>query len=90
MSMIGFIGLGIMGKPMAGHLMAGGHTLFLHSRSGVPAALVEAGGRACTSAAEVARTCRRDHHDAARHRRREPTCCSARTAWRRDCRQANW
>jgi 2-hydroxy-3-oxopropionate reductase len=55
MSMIGFIGLGIMGKPMAGHLIAARHTLFLHSRSGVPPALVEAGGRACTSAAEVAR-----------------------------------
>jgi 2-hydroxy-3-oxopropionate reductase len=55
MSLIGFIGLGIMGKPMAGHLIAGGNSLFLHSRSGVPAALLEAGGRACTSAAEVAR-----------------------------------
>ena len=55
MSMIGFIGLGIMGKPMAGHLIAGGHTLFLHSRSGVPAVLAEAGGHACASPAEVAR-----------------------------------
>ncbi|HNC62871.1 MAG TPA: 2-hydroxy-3-oxopropionate reductase [Rhodocyclaceae bacterium] len=55
MSNIGFIGLGIMGTPMAGHLIKGGHTLFLHSRSGVPAALLEAGGRACASAQEVAR-----------------------------------
>ncbi|MGH8676974.1 MAG: NAD(P)-binding domain-containing protein, partial [Burkholderiales bacterium] len=23
---VGFIGLGIMGKPMAGHLIKGGHT----------------------------------------------------------------
>ena len=52
---VGFIGLGIMGTPMAGHLIKGGHTLFLHSRSGVPAALLEAGGRACASAQEVAR-----------------------------------
>ena len=36
MSNIGFIGLGIMGKPMAANLIKGGHTLFLHSRSGVP------------------------------------------------------
>ena len=28
---IGFIGLGIMGKPMALNLIKGGHTLFLHS-----------------------------------------------------------
>jgi 2-hydroxy-3-oxopropionate reductase len=54
MSNIGFIGLGIMGKPMAGHLIKGGHTVFLHSRSGVPQDLTAAGGKACTSAKEVA------------------------------------
>jgi len=54
MSNIGFIGLGIMGKPMAGNLIKGGHTLFLHSRSGVPQELTAAGGKACTSAKEVA------------------------------------
>jgi 2-hydroxy-3-oxopropionate reductase len=54
MSNIGFIGLGIMGKPMAGHLIKGGHTLFLHSRSGVPQELTSGGGKACTSAKEVA------------------------------------
>jgi 2-hydroxy-3-oxopropionate reductase len=52
---IGFIGLGIMGKPMAANLIKGGHTLFLFSRSGVPQDLVEAGGRPCTSSADVAR-----------------------------------
>ena len=55
MATIGFIGLGIMGAPMAGHLLAGGHMLCLHSRSGVPAGLTAAGGKACTSPAEVAR-----------------------------------
>src|SRR5687768_16992403 len=54
MSNIGFIGLGIMGKPMAGHLIKGGHTLFLHSRSGAPQELTAAGGKACASAKEVA------------------------------------
>ena len=34
---LGFIGLGIMGAPMAGHLLAGGHEVFAFSRSGVPA-----------------------------------------------------
>src|SRR3972149_3012719 len=50
---VGFIGLGIMGKPMAGHLIAGGHELYLHSRSGGPAELA-AKGKACKSAKEVA------------------------------------
>src|SRR3970040_2057711 len=54
MSNIGFIGLGIMGKPMAGNLIKGGHTLFLHSRSGVPQELTAAGGKGCASAKEVA------------------------------------
>ena len=54
MSTIGFIGLGIMGKPMALNLIKGGHTLFLNSRSGVPAELTAAGGKACDSAKAVA------------------------------------
>ncbi|HWQ38476.1 MAG TPA: 2-hydroxy-3-oxopropionate reductase [Burkholderiales bacterium] len=51
---VGFVGLGIMGKPMAGHLIQGGHTLYLYSRSGVPQELTAAGGKACASAKEVA------------------------------------
>jgi 2-hydroxy-3-oxopropionate reductase len=51
---IGFIGLGIMGKPMAGKLIEGGHTLFLQTRSGVPDELTAAGGSACATAKEVA------------------------------------
>ncbi|HVZ27646.1 MAG TPA: NAD(P)-binding domain-containing protein, partial [Rhizomicrobium sp.] len=27
---IGFVGLGVMGRPMAGHLLKGGHTLFVN------------------------------------------------------------
>jgi 2-hydroxy-3-oxopropionate reductase len=54
MSSIGFIGLGIMGAPMAGHLIAAGHTVYLHTRSNVPEALLSAGGVPCVSAAEVA------------------------------------
>ncbi len=54
MSNIGFIGLGIMGKPMAANLIKGGHKLFLNSRSGVPPELTAAGGVACASAKEVA------------------------------------
>jgi len=51
---IGFIGLGIMGSPMAGQLIKGGHRVHLHSRSGVPQPLVDAGGIACASPKEVA------------------------------------
>lgn len=51
---IGFIGLGTMGKPMAGHLAKGPHELFLHSRSGVPQELLEQGGKICYSPKEVA------------------------------------
>jgi 2-hydroxy-3-oxopropionate reductase len=54
MSNIGFVGLGIMGKPMAANLIKGGHTLFLNSRSGVPQELTAAGGIACDSAEQVA------------------------------------
>ena len=51
---VGFIGLGIMGKPMVANLIKGGHTLFLASRSGVPQELTAAGGKSCASAKEVA------------------------------------
>jgi len=51
---IGFIGLGIMGKPMAGKLIEGGHTLFLQTRSDVPEELTAAGGNACKTPKEVA------------------------------------
>jgi 2-hydroxy-3-oxopropionate reductase len=54
MSNIGFIGLGIMGKPMALNLIKGGHALHLHSRSGVPQELTAAGGIACDSSRKVA------------------------------------
>jgi len=49
---IGFIGLGIMGAPMAGHLLAAGHKLFVRTRSKVPDAL--AGATVCASPSEVA------------------------------------
>jgi 2-hydroxy-3-oxopropionate reductase len=51
---VGFIGLGIMGKPMALNLLGGGHKLFLHSRSGVAWELKEAGGTALGNPGEVA------------------------------------
>lgn len=51
---IGFIGLGVMGRPMAGHLIAAGHEVFLHRIKDVSQHLVEAGGTALDSARAVA------------------------------------
>ncbi len=52
---IGFIGLGIMGTPMALHLAAAGHQLFVNTRRAVPEALTAAGAKPCANAAEVTR-----------------------------------
>ena len=52
---IGFIGLGIMGSPMAGHLLHAGHTLYIHSRSTLPDELVAGGATVCANAQEVAK-----------------------------------
>jgi len=51
---IGFIGLGVMGRPMAAHVQRGGHRLFVHARRAPPAELTAAGAVACTSPHEVA------------------------------------
>ncbi|MBS0553902.1 MAG: NAD(P)-dependent oxidoreductase, partial [Proteobacteria bacterium] len=55
MANIGFIGLGIMGAPMAGHLLKGGHTVHTYTHGDTPKALLEAGARPCANGAEVAR-----------------------------------
>ncbi len=51
---LGFIGLGIMGAPMCGHLMKAGHQLFVHTRGRVPPEIAECGATACTSNRGVA------------------------------------
>ena len=50
---IGFIGLGIMGAPMAQHLLDAKHGMFVRTRSKVPASLAAA--TQCTTNADVAR-----------------------------------
>jgi 2-hydroxy-3-oxopropionate reductase len=54
MTNVGFIGLGTMGRPMAGHLQAAGHRLFLRDVGPVAPELVTAGGTACKSGKQVA------------------------------------
>ena len=55
MAELGFIGLGIMGKPMAGHLLTAGHSVHLYDPvSETVAQLVSQGGLACKHSREVA------------------------------------
>ena len=52
---LGFIGLGIMGAPMAGHLAKAGHQLFVTSRGRIRPELTEAGATVCKDAKMLAR-----------------------------------
>ena len=54
MSKVGFVGLGIMGAPMSGHLIKAGHEVHLYSRSSIPQHLTQAGGKPCTNGKELA------------------------------------
>lgn len=51
---VGFIGVGIMGRPIVEHLMIGGHKLFLHDLMPIPGGLIQKGASACQTAAAVA------------------------------------
>lgn len=55
MRSIGFIGLGIMGRPMALRILDGGHALYAYKRGTVPEELVAQGAVVCASPADVAR-----------------------------------
>jgi 2-hydroxy-3-oxopropionate reductase len=54
MSKVGFVGLGIMGAPMAGHLRTAGHELYLHDIKPVAKTLLDLGANHCASGKEVA------------------------------------
>src|SRR3954464_4595761 len=57
---IDFIGLGLMGKPMATNLIKAGYPLIVHSRSPQPVdELVALGARRATTPAEIAKQCTR-------------------------------
>src|SRR5437899_4100011 len=51
---IGFIGLGIMGAPMAGHLINAGHQLFVFKRGKLPESIANSRATQCTNAQGVA------------------------------------
>jgi 2-hydroxy-3-oxopropionate reductase len=51
---LGFIGLGIMGAPMCGHLIAAGHQLFVNTHGKVPASIASTSATVCASSRAVA------------------------------------
>ena len=51
---IGFIGLGIMGTPMAGHLLQAGHQLFVYTRGKMPETIANSSATQCLDAKGVA------------------------------------
>lgn len=51
---LGFIGLGTMGTPMCERLIAAGHSLFVQTRSKVPASIAASGATRCPTARAVA------------------------------------
>ena len=51
---VGVIGVGVMGRPMAGRLIAAGHTLFVHDVAAQPGELASQGATVCASGREVA------------------------------------
>ena len=51
---LGFIGLGIMGAPMCGHLINAGHNMFVTTRSKVPDLIAQTKAVRCDSAQDVA------------------------------------
>ena len=51
---IGFVGLGIMGRPMALNLIKGGHELFVYDKYTMPQDVPAAGAAVCDSSKAVA------------------------------------
>ncbi len=51
---VGFVGLGIMGHPMALNLLKGGHELFVYGKRTLPAPVREAGATVCDTLKSIA------------------------------------
>lgn len=90
MAKIGFIGTGIMGKPMAQNLQKAGHSLFLSTHhDAAPADLLEAGAIALANPKEVAQEAE-FIIVMVRTPRRSRMCCSARTVSPRASARTRW
>ena len=69
MSNIGFIGLGIMGRPVAGHLITSGHKLFVHDALDRPAGPPKRlASRSSSSSRSRSSGCRRSRRRTARRK----------------------
>ncbi len=57
MANVAFLGLGVMGYPMAGHLAAGGHTVTVYNRTAAKADkwVAEHGGKSAATPADAAK-----------------------------------
>lgn len=51
---IGFVGMGVMGAPMAKHLIKAGHLLFVYARGKVPDSIASSSATPCKSATDMA------------------------------------
>ena len=80
METIGFVGLGIMGAPMAGHLLDAGYAVVASDHRGAPPkALLDKGLKTVSGLDAVARAAT-SSSPWCPTRRRSPTCCSASAA----------
>ena len=77
---IGFIGLGIMGKPMSKNLIKAGYELVVNNRGrAAMEELAELGAETAETAAEVASKCQVDYHNASEFPHRKAMCALERT-----------
>ena len=76
---IGFIGLGIMGRPMALNLKAARHSLLVHDRASLTDE-IRAAAEVVADGKTVGRQVRGRHHHGAGHAGRRERCCSRRVA----------
>ena len=90
MAKIGFIGTGIMGKPMAINLQKAGHQIFLSQHHDqAPAELTEAGAIGLANPQEVAQEAE-FIIVMVPDTRRSTTCCSVPMAWPPASAPARW
>src|SRR4029077_20793188 len=54
MMKVGFVGLGIMGHPMALNLIKGGHQLYVYGKRTLPAPVKAAGATVCDTLKSIA------------------------------------
>src|SRR4030081_1663080 len=84
---VGFIGLGTMGRPMAGHLQAAGYRLFVHDVGPSAPEVAAAGGGARKSRSTLPRAASSANRASRLHRNpmSSSSWCRIRLMWLRFC-----